>query len=1335
MEMKNCFCLAASVFFMLPLLANETQLVLNGGFESSMKGKGWHLPVKWRVADGIGRKESCALVWENDSPETFSFPKQNIPIGPGTRYTFGGWVKVVKGKPKPQVCLGWCDASNKWISCAYATPVADNDASTDGWTRYEGRTQPMPSNAAIGMLHCHMLRGETGQVLFDDFSLMEEGTETIAYLACSAVKNSFTPADGAIRFVASLQVNTVKHPMDGLKAEFVHKNAFGETVRCPVDKFTSDLAEIVRDASEFSMGTQHVAVCISERTTGKVIAEKIRRIVNTERPVPRRVTFDKFGRTILDGRPFFPLGCFTGRLSDDDIVQYKKGPFNFFMPYNTVSEDELDRYHNAGLMVVPCVMHKVHGLRYSVVSAHKTEAESHAWFRKYVSEVGKHPALLAWFLVDEVPLAFVPNVAGVNDLLAEIDPDHPTWAVTDKPNHVRALLPCFDVVGMDPYPIGNRGRSMEVSVCSGWAQKAKEGMFGLRPMWHVPQAFNWGWYRKEDVGREDVRMPTRQEIANMSWQGVAAGANGLCLYSFGIIRKKLQGKEFDAAWGNVCDVAKEVKKMESVLLSADSQIAVENPDKERLVVRTWRHERRDWVLVVNRTREPVKTYLSLPREFASLEISAGEGVSLDGKTLKVDFDGFGYAFVSLTSGEVSSLLRKQRFAERFDSLIAIGAPSNRISAADCGLVNGYVTFNGWIEDVAELRGFFSPPYYSARFNMSVRFNGEKVKASSHLWRPEVLTRTGAAGAWKIESLLYPVAGERAGIMRVEVENASSSEQDLHAEFCVTGGVNILEKWGFVKPYHQKPVEPRLKDGSIILEGEVDDVQLAVALPDGSKTYRLRNVKSGERKVFYVSLAIGRKGEALKCAKRLLSDPSSEIERSVSDWRRRVRGLCERMPALETDCVELEQLYCRSLLHLLLNEWSVPEFKLRPYYATGGMNGGCVCNYLWNYGEIYRLWPMLNPTAAKAHIRAFLCLDLTNCYAFDPIRLEALGPYYPINHEKILLLAHSYVLETGDKIFLNEMLDGKTVIERLVDAALVHDDLSKPAVLVDYGNGNHHLELRKEYRYDGIIPDMNLRRVVCFRLADELCRIANYDPKVDLVARATALRKLVREKLWDADAGWFDNIDTNKGCKRDRRWTMQMFKALGWKDWVLDSDVENALVRHLMDESEFLGPYGLHSLSKKDPAYDVNDVDNGGPGACVSFAPAVVDRLYRDGRVAEAEKIFKRLWWLGGSLPYWGDSHYADRMDYRRDTPLQNDIQGAALAQTVIFGLFGIEPKADGTVDVNPHLPNGVGCMNLRNVKIAGRTFDVLVNRSQGVKVITGGKRISSALGVMATLPR
>lgn len=630
------------------LHAEEGQLAANAGFEDAKTSKGWIVPSMWKVVDGAGRKGSRALVWDCEDKNKFTFPKQNIPIEPGTRYVFGGWVKVEKGEAKPQICLGWCDATNKWISCVYAAPVTDNDASTAGWTHYEGRTPPMPSNAAIGMLHCHMLRGETGRVCFDDFSLESEGSETIAYLACSAVRNSFASEDGPVRFVASLQLNTVKFPLEGLKAEFVFRGANGKTIRRNADAFTPALAEMTCDAAEFAEGIQDVAVCISERAGGKIVAEKKRRITKTEKPLRRRVTFDRKGRTILDGKPFYPLGCFSGRLDENAIAEYRKGPFNFFMPYNTVSKDEMDRYHAAGLMVVPCVMHKVHGLRYSVTSEFKTADECHAWFRKYVGEVGKHPALLAWFLVDEVPLAFVPNVASVNDLLQEIDPDHPTWAVTDKPNHARPLLPCYDVIGMDPYPIGNRGMFNTFSICSGWAQKAQEGMFGMRPMWHVPQAFNWGWYRKEDVGKPDVRMPTRQEMANMSWQGVAGGANGICLYSFGIIRKKLQGAEFDAAWGDVCDVAKEIKRMEPVLLSDGEPMRFACADADRVVVRAWRHGGRDWLLAVNRTRKPVKTAIALHGDFRSVETALGGGVSLEGRSLAVDFADLGYAFISLT---------------------------------------------------------------------------------------------------------------------------------------------------------------------------------------------------------------------------------------------------------------------------------------------------------------------------------------------------------------------------------------------------------------------------------------------------------------------------------------------------------------------------------------------------------------------------------------------------------------------------------------------------------------------------------------------------------------
>ena len=134
----------------------------------------------------------------------------------------------------------------------------------------------------------------------------------------------------------------------------------------------------------------------------------------------------------------------------------------------------------------------------------------------------------------------------------------------------------------------------------------------------------------------------------MCWQGIAAGANGLCLYSYGIIRKKLKGAAFDAAWADVCDVAREVKRMEKVLLSDGKPIKLAGVPDDCMVARTWNENGRDWVLAVNRTAKSAKARIVLPRSVRSLETAVGGGVSLDGSNaLTVELPGLGYAFVAL----------------------------------------------------------------------------------------------------------------------------------------------------------------------------------------------------------------------------------------------------------------------------------------------------------------------------------------------------------------------------------------------------------------------------------------------------------------------------------------------------------------------------------------------------------------------------------------------------------------------------------------------------------------------------------------------------------------
>ena len=652
------------------------------------------------------------------------------------------------------------------------------------------------------------------------------------------------------------------------------------------------------------------------------------------------------------------------------------------------------------------------------------------------------------------------------------------------------------------------------------------------------------------------------------------------------------------------------------------------------------------------------------------------------------------------------------FSEKLDAAFAIGKKDCIISPNDLGLVNGHVTMNGWIEDVSLVKGLYAPPYFCNDFVLALTFNGRRVKATDYTWRPEALTRVGEKDGWTVTTRLVPVAGERAAILEVKVRNGNGKPSDLALRYDSCGTVGRREHWGFGKPLG----ESAWNDGTLEIDsGKPARIAVRWSL-NGANETTLKGVPPGADRTFYVAFAIGAPERATRLVRTCIEDPDGFVARSVDGWRARVRKVAATLPDFDCDDPALVQLYRRSLLHLMLVRWDVGTFKLRPYYATGGLNGGCICNYLWNFGGPYRMWPLLDPAALKEHVKAFLDLDLLRCFAFAPVDGSPQGPYYPINQEKILFLIDAYVRETGDVGFLRETHKGRTFAEWAVEMALTHDDLSQDAVLHDYGASNSHLELRTgDHLYNGVMPDLNLRRVRLLRMADRLCEMAGVDPKVDLVRRAEALKDLCRRELWDEKSGWFAVKCADGRTKL--RWTMQMFKVFGCG--ALDKDVEEAMLAHLMNEREFLGSHGVHSLSKLEPAYDENDVDNGGPGACPSFAPAICDRLYRDGHFKEANDILMRLRWLGTSLPYWGDSQYADRADYRRDTPLQCDVEGACLAQTIIFGLFGVAVDDNLRVSFDPHLPETVGRMTLVNLRLCGKSYDVHASRSGGVRVTQG----------------
>ena len=199
--------------------------------------------------------------------------------------------------------------------------------------------------------------------------------------------------------------------------------------------------------------------------------------------------------------------------------------------------------------------------------------------RQVVETFRDHPALLAWYLNDELPLTMRPRLEARQRLVSQLDPNHPTWAVLYQVDDLYGYLHTADVLGTDPYPVPDR----PVTLAADWTRKSRAVSDGYKPLWMVPQAFDWASYRKDPA---KGRPPTLDEERVMTYLCLIHGAHGLIYYSYAdLLRDPKVG--FHQRWADLVKVAQEVKQLEPALLSAapPPRMEIQAPDYVHSAVR------------------------------------------------------------------------------------------------------------------------------------------------------------------------------------------------------------------------------------------------------------------------------------------------------------------------------------------------------------------------------------------------------------------------------------------------------------------------------------------------------------------------------------------------------------------------------------------------------------------------------------------------------------------------------------------------------------------------------------------------------------------------------
>lgn len=665
---------------------------------------------------------------------------------------------------------------------------------------------------------------------------------------------------------------------------------------------------------------------------------------------------------------------------------------------------------------------------------------------------------------------------------------------------------------------------------------------------------------------------------------------------------------------------------------------------------------------------------------------------------------------------------------------------------DFGIVNGHLSVGVNYRDVATLSGLYAPPYASSDFWFELRIFGEKVTTEGYDWRPNEVRREGSLRDIKVSTSILLLTGRRAGVLTVSFYNSAARAQRVPVQFNISGNLSqndcrtsfdYVNDWGFSRPDTKKDKTDRVVEGHrVILHNTAGAVAVAADVngltwtPLSEWSFHWQTtitLGAGERKTHHITIALGPGDEAGSACDKILKDPAGTLQRSRDAFARRTGDLFSAMPVFETSNGLLSDYYTRSLQHLLLNRWEVPELALNPYYSTGSVKGGCLGCYLWDLGIAAEILPLFDPSSVRTHIRQFLKVDISKHNRLNPVEGQGDGGPYLVDREMIIGLIYCYVVHTGDVRFLQEQINGRSILDWVFYHATYGDDLSKPAVLVDYGEDVSHLELRHQYKYNHILPDVNGGRYVSYIRASRLAAMAG-SRREDIDARPAPLKKLLKERLWSPEHQWL-GFRSEQG-PLEFRYTNIIFTLIG--TGVLDADEERGLLSHL-NEREFLSEYGLHSISKLDPAFDQADIDHGGGGSYVGFPGRIAEALYKGGYADFGEDILERVLWWGQRMPYWPDSIVANQIEYRKDTPLQCALAASASAQCVIFGICGVRLEPNGQLVLNPRPPRFSPQISLKGLQIRGHRIELVADPKR-YEARVDGRRISSTTGTPVVIP-
>ncbi|MFC6355407.1 hypothetical protein [Luethyella okanaganae] len=542
---------------------------------------------------------AASLRYARTDPTSYVIPSALVAASPAQKITASVYIKTagLVGTGGATLALEAYSSTGGWLGGRYINGIQAAD-----WTKLQLDAYEVPKDAAKVAVLLYMARGTTGTAWFDDLSVLRMPPRLLqAVVARPPYRGTLLPLTGEDQ---QIQIQVALQPVDGDTSRHdIHVDLF-DADGGVVDSHAYPGAPTMGytyDATRLPYGDYRLRVRAVAAGTSNVEQERLFRIAKARRQDVPLSYFDGHGRLVRDGRPFFPLGIYDGTRgsSPEKVIQNLddiRGSFNTVMDYNPPTRQTLDLAHDLGISYI----YSIKDFFYNSVQPEKpdairAEADEIPYIEQTVKQFRNHPALLAWYVNDELPVEQYGRqlVAHYNAVVAN-DPHHPAYAVDYIVRPADLQLRTADVIGMDDYPV--RGEPGDAIDSVGRLVGQEVEIYPNRGQWSVIQLHNLGNY-----GQPGTRPPTLAEVRNMSWQAITVGATGLLYYSRFDLERDASGVPYQTLLDNAKSVVNEIAGLTDVILSTRRLPGVSVAGGSGLLWTTRVHGGTSYLIAVNPT--------------------------------------------------------------------------------------------------------------------------------------------------------------------------------------------------------------------------------------------------------------------------------------------------------------------------------------------------------------------------------------------------------------------------------------------------------------------------------------------------------------------------------------------------------------------------------------------------------------------------------------------------------------------------------------------------------------------------------------------------------------